>query len=84
MFLVIFAEYKVSRENRAAYLRKMAAVKREYPGMTLLESSDAPGLFLEIWRESAEETLWDDLAPLIEGGRGKINVWRFSEAVLDQ
>lgn len=81
--MVIFAEYRVSRQHREAYLETMASAKRKYPGMTLLESADQPGLFLEIWRESADETLWDGIAPLVEGGREKIRVWRFSEAVTD-
>jgi len=77
--LVTFAEYRVSPQNREQYLKRMASAKSEYPGMTLLESGDAPGLFVEVWRGAAKEALWRDIEPWIEGGREKMKVWRFFE-----
>lgn len=87
----VFVEYKVSPENREAYIAFMREVQIRYPQVQLLEATDQHLLFVEIWEQTAEEEYhkfkqdrvqlnheeWSSLHAWIQGGSAKINIWRF-------
>lgn len=87
----VFVEYKVSPERRDTYIAFMKSMQACYPQMELLEATDQPLLFLEIWQVSTEEDYvafkqerirfnheeWSTTYPWIVGGVDKVNIWRF-------
>lgn len=87
----VFVEYKVPEEHREAYLAWVVQKLRKHDGMKVLEGTDQPGLFVEVWsgvqpfssfvqqRKSQDDAEWGSLIAMIHGGAPKINIWEFRE-----
>ncbi|UJF32311.1 hypothetical protein [Paenibacillus hexagrammi] len=45
----VFVEYAINPEERVSYLNYMQAWKLREGRLTLMEGTDQPGLFVEIW-----------------------------------
>jgi hypothetical protein len=88
---VMFVEYKVDPEKRERYLQWIRDMNRKEPRFELLEGSDQPHLFVEIWRgisfdeyaKLKQERLglspsaWSVLAEYVPGGADRIHIWHF-------
>jgi hypothetical protein len=90
----MFVEYKVDPEKRDQYLQWIRSMNRKEPRFELLEGSDQPHLFVEIWRgisfdeyvKLKQERLgrfhsaWSAMAEYVSGGADRIHIWHFRSA----
>lgn len=90
--LYMFAEYRVKERLRGEFLSWIGPI-REKEGFRLLEGTDQPCLFVEIWevdgqkelerhkRERAEGSAgrWARMDEFVEGGAAKAHLWSFRE-----
>jgi hypothetical protein len=88
----VFVEYTILQEMRLIYLNHMREWLKREGRLELLEGSDQPGLFVEIWNdvpyEEYEELkkqrlqISDENDRLwgnwVQGGLAKINIWHFT------
>jgi hypothetical protein len=87
----VFVEYTILQEMRLVYLNHMREWLKREGRMELLEGSDQPGLFVEIWNEVSYEDYVllkkerlqpspDQTFPWgdwVKGGLAKIHIWHF-------
>jgi hypothetical protein len=88
----VFAEYAVIQDLRLIYLNHMREWLKREGRLELLEGSDQPGLFVEIWSDVSREE-YEDLkkqrlqhsdeneqqwGKWIQGGLEKIHIWHFT------
>jgi hypothetical protein len=89
----VFVEYKIAEKNRSSYLNYMQKIIKQ-TRLELMEGTDQPGLFIEIWPEvqyeayirlkedrlaPKEDSIWLPFASMIEGGLSKLHIWHFTE-----
>jgi hypothetical protein len=89
----VFVEYTIIHEKRTAYLHYMQK-RIEQTGLELIEGTDQPDLFVEIWSDvsysayltlkemrlkPAKDSLWEHFEDLILGGLKKQHIWHFSK-----
>jgi hypothetical protein len=88
----VFVEYVIVPEMRQVYLDYMRQWLLRDGRLELLEGSDQPGLFVEIWQDVSydsyellkQERLKNsrpDLPPWdtwVQGGKSKQHIWHFS------
>jgi hypothetical protein len=89
----VFVEYTIIHEKRSNYLHYMQKLM-EQTRLELIEGTDQPGLFVEIWSncsyseyesmkkarlEPEENSLWEPFGNLIAGGLAKLHIWHFSK-----
>jgi hypothetical protein len=79
--MTYFVEYRIYDRHKEAYLTQILSVKQNNPNLSVLESKDQPGLFLEIWQreEPWRPSHLDE--PMFEGmiHEGITRIWRFEE-----
>jgi len=92
----VFVEYAIKPGERDSYLIYMRELRqREGRRLELLEGTDQPGLFVEIWHgisyEEYESLKQDRFQPTdtaggkvlwdqwIEGGMRKLHMWHFTQ-----
>jgi hypothetical protein len=88
----VFVEYTILQEMRLIYLNHMREWLKREGRLELLEGSDQPGLFVEIWNDVSQEE-YVELKKLrlqtsdendrlwgnwVQGGAAKIHIWHFS------
>lgn len=89
----VFVEYTIIHEKRTAYLHYMQK-RIEQTGLELIEGTDQPGLFVEIWSnvsysayislkkarlEPTAGSLWEHSEEFILGGNKKLHIWHFTK-----
>jgi len=90
----VFVEYAIKAEGRTSYLIYMQELCKREGRLELLEGTDQPGLFVEIWEgltfEEYEALKKERLTPAapeersasweqwIEGGLRKLHMWHFT------
>ncbi|GKS13664.1 hypothetical protein [Paenibacillus chitinolyticus] len=87
----VFVEYAILPESREVYLSFMRERLRDNETLSLLEGTDQPNLFVEIWtpvspdeytrmrevRIGSGDPIWGRMHPWIKGGREKLHIWHF-------
>ncbi|MEW9700653.1 hypothetical protein [Paenibacillus sp. SI8] len=91
----VFVEYAINPEGRASYLIYMQELQSREGRLELLEGTDQPGLFVEIWTDityaeyevlkrkrtqQVEDS--EDQAKWdqwIKGGLSKLHMWHFTQ-----
>ncbi|MBD0383476.1 hypothetical protein [Paenibacillus sedimenti] len=91
----VFVEYAIKPEERESYLIYMQELRKREGRLELLEGTDQPGLFVEIWDgiayeeyeslkqerfQSADNAEGQALwEQWIEGGMRKLHMWHFTQ-----
>ncbi|WP_246070723.1 hypothetical protein [Paenibacillus kobensis] len=84
-------------EYREAYIKLSSELVQASEGiLTVLEGTDQPNLFVELWKADSEEAAeyikigrcsegednpWRPVDGWVQGGRAKVHVWTFRPAV---
>jgi hypothetical protein len=91
----IFVEYTIVQEKRLDYLHYMQKIIKQ-TGLELIEGTDQPGLFVEIWsnvsyadyvslkieRSNPEKgSVWESFGNMIAGGLSKLHIWHFCKPI---
>jgi hypothetical protein len=89
----VLVEYTIVREKRSNYLQYMHKLI-EQTGLELLEGTDQPELFVEIWSdcnysdyeslkkarlEPEENSDWEPFGNFVAGGLAKVHIWHFTK-----
>ncbi|NEW08446.1 hypothetical protein GK047_20830 [Paenibacillus sp. SYP-B3998] len=91
----VFVEYAIKPEGRDSYLIYMRELQSREGRLELLEGTDQPGLFVEIWdgvtyeeyEQMKDERLQEASTSVgkaswgqwITGGLGKLHMWHFKQ-----
>ncbi|MBN2982821.1 MULTISPECIES: hypothetical protein [Cohnella] len=88
--MILFVEYAVERQHRAAYMEWVRAEPRRWNGVELLENTAQPGVIVELRRVKSEAEAaeiekerregrsgWEAMTPWIKGGREGLRIWTF-------
>jgi hypothetical protein len=87
----VFVEYTILQDMRLIYLNHMRELLKREGRLELLEGSDQPGLFVEIWSDVSHEEYVElkkqrlqttegnaqEWGKWIKGGLEKIHIWHF-------
>jgi hypothetical protein len=91
----VFVEYTIIHEKRTDYLYYMQKMI-ELTGLELVEGTDQPDLFIEIWSnvnylaykslkrerlEPEQDSPWEHFEEMITGGLKKLHIWHFSKPI---
>jgi hypothetical protein len=91
----VFVEYTIVKKKRIEYLHYMQKIIKQ-TGLELIESTDQPDLFVEIWsnvsyaeyeslkieRSIPEKgSVWEPFGDMITGGLSKLHMWHFSKPI---
>ncbi|MBB6730712.1 hypothetical protein [Cohnella zeiphila] len=91
--MIVFCEYRVTEENREAYLGWVRACPERWSGVELAENTVQPGVFVELRRALNEEEAarmekerregrsWEEMERWVKGGRTGVRVWMFRPVV---
>lgn len=95
-FLILFCEYVIPEEHRAAFTAWVQSDTVRWQGITLYENTSQPGVYVEIYpvtameeaaeieKERREGRSWSEMVQWVKGGKNGLRLWTFRQVELNE